>query len=184
MMYIVADCKFSMRHPIVIIGLLSLTLVTASTLIFGALYWWPMHSEKGQGQTELALLRKDIIHHTQKIELAKAYYHTKDAIIELENKLNAKNSQAALVGNLTRLAKLDKIKILSESYEEGREENGYIPLYQEIILQGKYPAIKRFLSDVQALKTWTVIREARLERVKKRNYIKAVLTLVTFRRLR
>lgn len=173
---------FALRHPWVRRGLGSAIVVAVLLLAVVLFYWRPAHSEHEQLFDRVVSLRRELVKSMQDQTLAKTYADTRKTIARLEKKLNAESGQAALVNNVTQLAQNSGVQVISESYQEGKEDSGYVPLFQIIVLKGAYKDMRQFLMGVQQLPTWTVVQETRLERPHDGKGLKATLTLVTYRK--
>jgi len=179
---LIANLRYSLRHPTVRLGLVVAVITSTAVLIMTLGYWWPVHHGHELLVGEVKLKRRMVVEAMQAKELASAYRLASQNIVMLEEKLEADSSQAGLVQNVTELARDRGIRILSEAYDEGREENGYVPLHQEIALQGDYSALRRFLMDIHTLPSWTVVQESRFEGSRKQpGRVKATIKLVTYR---
>jgi len=176
------DFAFALRHPWVRAGLASAAAALAILLLVVFAYWRPAYDRYAALAGRVESLRKDLVGAMRDEALARTYDKTRKDIVRLEKKLDAESGQAALVDNVTNLARKSHVSVISESYEEGHEDSGYVPLFQVIALEGGYDDIRQFLSGVQRLPTWTVVRETRLERMHHSRAIKAILTLVTYRK--
>ncbi|HKK06819.1 MAG TPA: type 4a pilus biogenesis protein PilO [Gammaproteobacteria bacterium] len=176
------DFAFALRHSWVRVGLASAAAVMVLLVLLVFAYWRPAYHRHAALAERVGSLRKDLVAAMRDEELTRTYDKTQKDIVRLEKKLDAESGQAALVDNVTNLARQSHVNVISESYEEGHEDSGYVPLFQVIALQGGYEDIRDFLRGVQCLPTWTVVRETRLERLHDSQAVKAILTLVTYRK--
>jgi hypothetical protein len=103
-------------------------------------------------------------------------------IEQIEKRLDASVTQVSLVQHLTSLAKQHKVKIVAETYEEGKPKDGYLPLIHELTLQAGYPELRGFILGLQILPTVTIVQEATLERSSNATLLKAHVRMVTYSR--
>lgn len=177
-----ADLTFSMHHPWVRAGLASALVASMVFMVVALFYWRPIHQEEVQLSGQIRRQRTELVRAMQDAALARTYASTRKAVGQLEGKLDAESGQAALVNNVTALAQRSHVSVIGESYQEGQGQDGYVPLYQVIALQGDYRDVRQFLFGVNDLPTWTVVQETRLERMHAGGGVKATLTLVTYRK--
>ena len=179
----IADLRFSLRHPLVRLGMVAGIIAIGLVLIIGGAMWWPARSEVHALRDEIGATRRQAVERLYGAQLAQVYKRTEQQIVVLEAKLNTQTVQVSLLNHLSQLAKKHRVRILSESYEEGKAKNGYAPLYHEITLQGSYSRVRRFLLDIGSLPTLSLVQEAALNRGDGRGRsIKAQLRIVTYRK--
>lgn len=171
---------YSLRHPAIKAGIIATLICTAAALVIIVGFWRPVHRETQALADAVEAKRKETVNALYSAEIAKAYAATAKRIDTLENKLNLVNPQAALVSHLGALARKHQIKILAESYEEGKELEGYKPLHLELAMQGGYSSVRHFLQDLKTLPTLSSLQEAGLSAQERAGEIKAHLRLVTY----
>jgi len=176
---------FSARHPLVktaaVVSLLSVLIM----LSVGVGYWWPVARGYSELLRQTETKRKEVINSVRAADISRAYSHSAKQIEVLERKLNIEAAQTDLVKYLSQLAIKQNIKIISEVYEEGQVQTGYVPLHLDLNLQGSYPALRRFISGLQSLPTWTYVREGTISGSQEGlGVLKAHLRLVTYRKIK
>jgi Tfp pilus assembly protein PilO len=171
------------RHPLVRAGRLAVLVSLALVLLVGALFWWPAQRAHNQAAAEADVKRKTLMTVMHAKEIARAHALATKQIEVLERKLNADKVQASLVEQLSALAGKHGIKIVSEVFEQGREQKGYLPLHLELNVQGSYSGLRGFLIGLQSLPTWTYVQEGAITADQNRGVLKARLRLVTYRRV-
>lgn len=180
---VIDDLRYSLRHPLVRLGIIAGIIAIGLVLVVGAALWWPARSEVHTLRDEIDVTRRQAVERLYGAQLAQEYERTEQQIVALETKLNTQTVQVSLLNHLSQLAKKHRVRILSESYEEGKIQSGYAPLYHEITLQGTYPRVRRFLLDIRSLPTLSLVQEAALNRGDGRGRsIKAQLRIVTYRK--
>ncbi len=177
------SAALAQRHPLVRTGRMAMLVSLALALLVGASYWWPAQRAQAQAAADVDAKRKTLMLAMHAKEIARAHASAAKQIEALERKLNANNVQASLVEQLARLAGKHGIKIVSEVFEQGREQQGYVPLHLELNVQGSYGGLRGFLVGVQALPTWTYVQEGAISADQDRGVLKARLRLVTYRRV-
>ena len=177
------DVRMSLRHPVVRLGVVASVVGVVLVLGVGGALWWPVYSEVDGLQSKIDGTRRQAVERLYIAQLSEAYAGTARRISEIEQKLNTPTVQISLLNHLNELARKHGVRILSESYEEGKVQSGYAPLYHEITLQGNYPRLRSFLLDIGSLPTLSVVQEAALNRSDEAGRsIKAQLRIVTYRK--
>ena len=178
------DARISLRHPVVRLGLGAGLVSVLLALVVGGALWWPVYREAESLRFKIDLTRRQAVERIYSAQLSQVYARTAEQISEIEKKLNTPAVQVSLLNHLNQLARKHGVRILSESYEEGKAQNGYAPLYHEITLEGRYPKLRSFLLDIGSLPTLSVVQEAALNRGGgARRSIKAQLRIVTYRKI-
>ena len=177
-----AELRYSARHPWARSGLWAVT--AAAVLVLAAAgAWWPAQREHAALDEAIAAKRRGVIQARQSEELARAYAQARGAVEVLEKKLQHGATQAQLVENFARLARKHGVRIVAETYDEGRGAAGAQPaLSAELTVQGSYPALREFLRELSALPTWSEVHEVRLETVQGTATQKGRIRIVTYRR--
>lgn len=170
------------RHPLVRTGRIAVFVSLTLALLVGTLFWWPAQREQAEAAAEVDAKRKMLMTAMHAKEIARAHALAAKQIDALERKLNADNVQASLVDRLAALASKHRIKIVSEVFEQGREQKGYVPLHLELNVQGGYAGLRGFLVGLQTLPTWTYVQEGAITADQTRGVLKARLRLITYRR--
>lgn len=176
------SAALAQRHPVVRTGRIAVLVSLALALLVGGLFWWPAQRGQAQAAAEADAKRKTLMMTMHAKEIARAHALASKQIDVLERKLNADNVQATLVDQLSRLATKHGIKIVSEVFEQGREQKGYVPLHLELNVQGSYGGLRAFLVGLQSLPTWTYVQEGAITANQNHGGLKARLRLITYRR--
>lgn len=174
--------RYGMRHP----RLRLACYASGATLVLGigvvAGYWWPAARAHASLQRDIATARQAVVAAMSAHEVKQAYEEAAKALPAIEQKLSRGREQSDVVDQLNRLARRRGIRIVSESYEEGKAKTAYVPLYLDLVLQGSYAEMRRFLTDVATLSAWGEIQEARVEGMREHpGAVKAHLRLVLYR---
>ena len=176
---------FFARHPLVKLGTVASLCSLLIVLSVGFGYWWPIERGYSELLRETETKRKEMVNSVRAADINRSYSYSAKQIEVLEKKLNVEAAQTDLVKHLSALAKKQNIKIISEMYEEGQAQKGYVPLHLDLNLQGSYSALRRFISDLQSLPTWTYVREGTLSGSQEGvGVLKAHLRLVTYRKVK
>lgn len=172
-----------MRHPFVRLGVGVAAAAAVATLTVYLAFWLPAEHAHQALIADIDVKRKGIVTALHAHDVVRAYNQAQKILPSLERKLENAGGQSDLVNHLEKLARKRGVKILSESYEEGKSKGPYAPLHLDIALQGGYPALRAFLRDIPALPAWGEIQELRLERSREgAGQIRAQMRLVTYRR--
>lgn len=176
---------FSFRHSRVRLGGY-LFLVTLLCLIFITLaVWFPVYNDYSSAWEQNVRSKAEINKISQRNKLAIAYQLNKKRIAKVEKKLTGRNSQVGIINGIDRLAQRSGVSIVSESYNEGENINGYALLNQNLVLEGRYSSIRQFLRELDQLAVWTVPQEVRLKSLPGSNKrIRASLKLAIYTKAR
>ena len=175
-----ADLRYGARHPWARAGLRA--GAAAATLALLALaVWWPAQRERTALEDKIQSKRRDLVQAKQADELLGAYARALKDVALLEKKLQNAATQAQLVENFARLARHRGVRIITETYEEGRGAGAHPSLNTELAVQADYPALRDFLRDLSTLPTWSEVQEVRLESVQGAATQKGRIRIVTYR---
>jgi Tfp pilus assembly protein PilO len=175
-----ADLRHSARHPWVRGGLRACAL-GAALLAASAAAWWPAQRGNAALETDIAAKRRTLSQTRQAQELVGAYAKAAKEVALLERKLKHAATQAQLVESFARLAARHGVKIVGETYDEGRGAAGQAGLSAELSVQGPYPALREFLRELSALPTWSEVQEVRLETARESGLQKGRIRIMTYR---
>jgi hypothetical protein len=175
-----ADLRYSARHPWARAGAWACVACAGLTLAALAV-WWPAQREHSALEETIARQRRGLVQARQARELLAAYAKASKDVALLEKKLRHAATQAQLVENFARLARRHGVKIVSETYDEGRGSGNQPALNAELAVQGRYPALRDFLRDLSGLPTWSEVQEVRLESAPGAPTQKGRIRIVTFR---
>ncbi len=175
-----SDLRYSARHPWARAGAWA-GVVSAGLMLAVLAAWWPAHREQAALEQTIASKRRGLVQSQQAHELLAAYAKASKDVALLEKKLQHAATQAQLVENFARLARRHGVKIVSETYDEGRGSGAQPALNAELAVQGSYPALREFLRDLSGLPTWSEVQEVRLESAPGAPTQKGRIRIVTFR---
>lgn len=175
-----ADLRYSLRHPWVRIGLWAAG-AALGLMIVALAVWWPARISQQRLEDQIAAKRRDLVQAQQAEELLHAYVRASKEVVVFEKKLEYAATQSQLVENLARLSRKHSVKIISETYEEGRTPGTQPTLNTELAVQGNYPALRDFLRELSALPTWSEVQEVRFESERSTGLLKGRIRVVTYR---
>ena len=180
---LLASLRYSARHPYVRAGMIAGAAALALMALAYAGSWWSAGREHARLIEGIESKRRAAVDSAHAGEVARAFQRARRDIDAIERKLEAAVEQAVLVEKLGRLARSKNVKVVSESYEEGKALGaGYVPLIMDITLQGSYPDMREFLLDLPALPALIEVQDARIERARESaGVLKARLRLVAYR---
>lgn len=177
----VADLLYAARHPVARAGLWA--VLAAMVLVVLALaWWWPAQRAEQGLNNDITAKRRALVQMQQADELLRRYETARKAVPLLEKKLEQSISQAQLVESLARLARQRGVRVISETYDEGRSTGGQALLLAELTVQGSYTMLRDFLRDLPGLPMWTEVQEVRLEGARGAAQIKGRIRIATWRR--
>jgi len=156
------DLAYSARHPWARAGLCA-ALAAAVALAAALAAWWPLQNEHRALEEEISAQRRALARARESEELARAYRQAEKDAASLERKLQHGATQAQLVQGFARLARRHGVKIVSETYEEGRNAAAQPALNAELAVEAGYPALRDFVRELSALPTWSEVQEVRIE---------------------
>ncbi len=170
------QCR-TLRHAVY----LSLTILLITSVV--ALSWWlPAKVQVNKLENAIATKRKMMVSNVRLVQLRDAQRRAELEIPALEKKLNSTMSQADLVRTIAKLAKDHGIHIMSQSFDEGKDDRDNAALYIDLNLSGSYAAIRGMAADLTALPIWVEIIDASfLNNSEKTVSISAQLRLLTYR---
>lgn len=184
---IVADIRedlfFSLRHPQGRVSIIVFAISVLLALVVGLAYWWPIVHTASSLKIEIEDRQREIASAEYNLKLAQASADAAQQMDLIEKKLDASVTQADLVQNIASLARRNKVKIVSVSYEEGKVKDGFSPLVHVLTVQAGYPELRGFIAGLQQLPTFTIAQEAVLSRSSNSSVIKAQLNIITYRRI-
>lgn len=181
---ILSGLRYALRSPAVRHALWAL-LATALAGAVIALGWWgPARREQAQLQAQLDARRVALVQAQQQQQAMRAQQDVLPRLAALESKLRAQTSQAELIQGIAALAARRGVRVVSQSFEEGRPQPGQAqPLYLDLGLVGDYVALRHWMADLATLPPWLEILEERLEPAAQGgSLVRAQLRLLTYRR--
>lgn len=150
-----------LRHRGVQLAIAAMMAATAAVAV-ALLAWRPVAREHTALETQIAGARRGVVEAQQARALLRAYQHAAREVEQAERKLSAPASQAQLVTSLEHLAEAYGVRLLGQSYEEGRRAGPALRL--SLKLEAGYPELRAFLADLPTLRNWVEVEEARIER--------------------
>jgi len=159
--------------------------IFAATLTLGLLamiYWWPVWNDRQQLMQEINERRHALVEANYAEQVEQAAKHASEQLDKVEKRLEASVSQTSLVQHISVLAKKNHVHILSETYDEGKIKDGYLPLVHELTLHASYANLRGFILGLQELPTISIVQEATLEKASHSKLLKAQIRMVTYSR--
>ena len=175
-----ADLRYSARHPWARAGLWA---CAAALLASGAAFaaWWPEQRAQALLEESISAKRRALVEERRAEALAQAYREAHAGTAALEGKLRHAATQAQLVQSFARLARRHGVRVLGETYDEGRKAGRHAQLGAELTLQASYPALREFVAELATLPTWSEVHEVRIENAQGAAVQKARIRIVTYR---
>jgi hypothetical protein len=172
------DLRYGARHPWARGGLWACA-ATLAALCAALAAWWPEERAHAQLEDAVSAKRRMLVEGRRAEELARAYEEAKVRVGTLEAKLQHAATQAQLVQSFARLARRHGVRIVGETYEEGRGAGRQ--LGAELVLQASYPSLREFIAELATLPTWSEVHEVRIENAQGAAQQKARVRIVTYR---
>ncbi len=179
---VMSTVRYSVRSQAVRRGMYaaSLALVILLGIAFG--WWGPAKREAESLEKTLDANHVATVQALRMAELARAHDDALRAVAKLENKLTVAASQADLIQGVAKLAAQHGVRVIAQSFDEGRGLQNDSALYMELGLAGSYLALRGMMNDLATLPMWTEVVEARLDRSGENSApVRAQLRLLTFR---
>lgn len=174
--------RYASRFPLTRYGLTALPIALVLLLIMVFFFWLPVANRNQELLDSVEHSRRDLVSIMRLNELSTEYKSTLQAVEQIESKLDRVIPLSEFVERLNGLARDNQVQIINESRHVGKQHNGYLPIYQELVLEAGYSSIRQFLSGLSTLPTWTVVKEMRLAKQRDSGQLKANLVLVTFQK--
>ncbi|MFP4610485.1 MAG: type II secretion system protein GspM [Thiohalophilus sp.] len=174
--------RYTARFPATRYALLVLPAVFLLLFIVWLGIWRPVAVEHARLSASVAETRQTLMSLMRLNELHDEYQYTLKAVEEIETKLERVIPLSEYVERLNALARESEVQIINESRQVGKAQEGYLPVYQELVLETGYASLRQFLSGLSSLPTWTVVNEMRLDKQRDSDLLKANLVLVTFQK--
>lgn len=175
--------RYSLRCKAVRNGAIAASM-TAILCLSVALAWWgPAKREQTQLLRDIGIKRAAMTEAMRTDQVASAQRKALTAAAQLEKKLEMRAGQADLIRGVARHASKRNVRVVSQSFDEGRAQRGESSLYLDIGLLGNYEALRLLLNDLAALPMWIEVVETRIERTDESgSQVRAQLRLLTYRR--
>lgn len=174
--------RYAARFPATRYALWGLPAVLLLLLIVWLGVWRPAAVEHAALTQSVAEIRQSLKTLIQINALRDEYRQSLQVVKAVEAKLEKAIPLSEYVERLNVLARESGVQILNESRQVGKVQKGYLPVYQELVLEADYASVRRFLSGLSSLPTWTVVNEMRLDKQRNTGQLKANLVLVTFQK--
>jgi len=159
----------------------SLMLFVFSSLVYLAAFGftWSGLNAYTQQQARHALARRAATEAITADQLAAAYDHARKTLPEIEARLRRPIHQSNLAVQATKLAKQSGVLIQNQAYENPKHVQDHFELQHEVVIQGQYRNVYRFIRGLESWNTWTTVRAMRIERTGKQHLVRADLKLLT-----
>lgn len=176
------EFRYVLHHPRVRLALKVAVVCTALLLLIGLAYWLPARHATQALAGEIDHYRRIAHDKRYSAELGAAVKRASTQVAEVEKKLDQNAVQSVLVQHLSLLAKRHGLRILTSNYDEGKTQEGFLPMSHELTVQGGYSGLRGFLADIPSLPTLTVIEDSTITRNREGGTLKATLLFKTWRR--
>jgi hypothetical protein len=175
-------CFYALQHPKTKRAVWAGALFLAVDMLLLAALWAPAAYRHHQLEKAIADHREAVLEADRAQATSENYGRLVKRVRNLEAKWETPVTQSGMIEVLTKLASKDRLTVISQDFDSASPKVGK-SLEQSISLQGNYQALRRFLVDLENLKTLTLVEQARLERAGEGgNLLRAALKLCTFSR--
>jgi Tfp pilus assembly protein PilO len=174
--------RYSLRCGAARQGLLAMLATLLVCLAIALIWWGPAKREQMNLQQGIDAHRAAVVDAARWAQVARAQYQAQKIVAQLEKKLEFRAGQADLIQGIARLASKRGVRVVSQSFDQGKGAGRDAPLYLEIGLTGDYGALRGLMGDFATLPMWIEVVEARIDRGGEGNApLKAQLRLLTYR---
>ncbi len=174
--------RYSLRCKAVRLPMFALLGIGCICLAVAGAWWLPAQHEHAQLEHDIAARRASITDAARAAELVEAHSRAVGALALLEKKLGAQAGQAEVIQDIARLALRRGVRVVSQSFDEGRAQHKDGALYLNLGVTGSYPSLRQLLGDFASLPVWLEVVEAHIERATDGgSQIRAQLRLLTYR---
>ncbi|MFA6902437.1 MAG: type 4a pilus biogenesis protein PilO [Gallionellaceae bacterium] len=174
--------RYSTRCKAVRQAMFALLAMTIICIVIVLVWWGPAKREQVQLSQNINDRRAAMVAAVRTAQVAQAQRDALPAVALLEKKLEVRTGQADLIQGIARLAAKRGVRVLSQSFDEGRVQYSDAQLYLELGLQGDYASLRKMMSDMATLPMWIEVVEARLERTGEGGaLVRAQMRLLTYR---
>lgn len=156
-------------------ALVALTAVTTG--------WWPMRTHYQAMVEELHSRTRLLAESERAVAMAHQVDQVRGVLDAIEKKLAHGVEQADWIESVARIAAARKLKVMSQTVEEGKPQDAYLPMTLTVSLEGDYRGLRGLLEAVPSLPVFCVVRELHIETSADHSArLRAQLKLVAFRR--
>ncbi len=174
--------RYSLRCKAVRLGSYALLGAAATGLAVAGAWWLPAQREHARLEGDVMARRAAMADAARAAGVGEAQRKALAALALQEKKLGARAGQAELIRDVAHLASQRGMRVVSQSFDEGRTQAGDGALYLNLGLTGSYPSLRSLLDDFAALPVWLEVVEAHIERASEGGgLVRAQLRLVTYR---
>lgn len=178
-----SSLQLAFRQPMLRKALRHFAIVLGAFVAVAALVWGPTKYNEQVLKMQIRDTRMNVVAQLQAKEIEQAYRLARDTLAKYDPADAHPLKQADLISELASLARRNRLAIVRQSFEKKQTEDGITTLRQQLQVVGRYRNLKKFLYGLQSLSTWTMVREARIEKTGKRpGTVSAILLLATYRK--
>lgn len=180
--FVLIRLRYGLRHPVVRVGVIAV-LAMATCALLALLTWWgPMKLEQWKYLDAVESKRKAWLEGKRTVEVSQANRKARITLALLEKKLNSGLNQSQAVQLISKLAARHGVRVLSQSFEAGKKQEGLAALYIDLTLLGGYQGVRDVLAELPNTNGWIEVLEANLASAGNGStQVKAQLTLAAYR---
>ena len=178
------DVRYTLRQQGVRRGLVLLAAALILLTIAGIQYHRIVTNEIGGLRAELENKRREAVDAQYAIQLVAAFSNGKEQIAVLKKKLQVQGVQSTLVHEIEKLCRQNAVRVLAQSYQDGKMEGSYAVLRHELVVAGSYHKLRKLIRDMEKLPTLSLVEEASFTKPSEQDArLKLSLRLATYHRV-
>lgn len=153
----------------------------ALDLLLAVLWWGPAAAQKHQFEKGIEDNRRAKLEALNIRDTTAQFEKLTQRINSLEARWNNPANQSGLIRSLTKLTRQCGLKVVSQDFDVVNSKGAGKSFKQHLSVSGTYPALRRFLSELDNLSSLTVAESTRMERAGEQgSQVRATLELCTY----
>lgn len=180
----ISALQFAARRPAIRLAISAVAVAALACLVAGLFWWAPAKREHAELAGLIESRRREAVDAALATDLARAAERAGAGIALFEKKLDAGINQSQLVQNISGLAARDGVRVVNQSFDEGKTHDGVVTFYIDLSVEDSYEALRDFIGELARLEAWVEVQDARIERAREgAGAVKAQLRLVSYRQI-
>ncbi len=141
--------------------------------------WHPAKTSNQALKFETGNLREETIHIIGLNEFSKNYSSLKQELKVYKTRLDAPLSESSLTERLYQIASENSVTVLSESNKKKRNKTLGVTM-KSLLLEGKYTDIRKYIYNLNKIKSMVFIKRIELKNKKKSKKVKAAIQISVY----
>lgn len=177
--------RYSLRCAAVRRAAMTAAASAAISITIAIAWWGPAKQEQARLQGAVDAIRIANAENARMASAVQAEHEALQSVALLEKKLAMPASQAELIQGVDRLAARRGVRVVAQSFDEGKAQHKDGALYMELGLVGNYGSLRGLMGDLASLPMWVEVVEVRFDRGGDDGApLRAQLRLLTYREAR